>query len=184
MPQPPMSAVPPKPRQQPGPVSSGSAASTSSSTTPASGTFANVADMSVDDWQQVIDTNLTGVFYCCHAAIPHMRRARRRLDHQHQQPGREEPLHRRRRLLRVEGGPQRVQRSADAGSALRRHPRQLRDARIGRDRLRTRLRGRSAADWKLAPEDVAQVVMDLLAQSAAVCRAAVELRPSKPPRKG
>ena len=26
-----------------------------------------------DDWHRVIDTNLTGVFNCCHAAIPHMR---------------------------------------------------------------------------------------------------------------
>ncbi|PYR59159.1 MAG: short-chain dehydrogenase, partial [Acidobacteria bacterium] len=38
------------------------------------GRFANVADMSVDEWRQVIDTNLSAVFYCCHAAIPHLRR--------------------------------------------------------------------------------------------------------------
>src|SRR5690348_11855143 len=38
------------------------------------GRFANVADMSVDDWRQVIDTSLSGVFYCCRAAIPHLRR--------------------------------------------------------------------------------------------------------------
>ena len=38
------------------------------------GVFANVADMSVEQWHQVIETNLNGVFYCCHAAIPHLRR--------------------------------------------------------------------------------------------------------------
>jgi NAD(P)-dependent dehydrogenase (short-subunit alcohol dehydrogenase family) len=38
-------------------------------------------------WSEVIDTNLTGVFHVCHAAIPHPR-ARRRVHHQHQQPGR------------------------------------------------------------------------------------------------
>ena len=38
------------------------------------GVFADVADMSVASWQQVIETNLSGVFYCCHAAIPHLRR--------------------------------------------------------------------------------------------------------------
>ena len=37
------------------------------------GLFANVADMSVDQWRQVIETNLNGVFYCCHAAIPRLR---------------------------------------------------------------------------------------------------------------
>ena len=38
------------------------------------GIFKNAADMSSEDWQSIIDTNLTGVFYYCHAAIPHLRR--------------------------------------------------------------------------------------------------------------
>src|SRR5262249_18358830 len=38
------------------------------------GRFANVADMSLDDWHAIIDTNLSGVFYCTRAAIPAMRR--------------------------------------------------------------------------------------------------------------
>jgi NAD(P)-dependent dehydrogenase (short-subunit alcohol dehydrogenase family) len=38
------------------------------------GIFKEVADLTSDDWHQVIDTNLTGVFNACHAAIPHMRR--------------------------------------------------------------------------------------------------------------
>ena len=37
------------------------------------GRFANVADMSLDDWRQIIDTNLSGVFYCSRAAIPAMK---------------------------------------------------------------------------------------------------------------
>ena len=38
------------------------------------GRFANVADMSIESWRQVIDTNLSGVFYCTHAVLPEMRR--------------------------------------------------------------------------------------------------------------
>ncbi len=38
------------------------------------GLFGPVADMSPEDWRTVIETNLNGVFYCCHAAIPQMRR--------------------------------------------------------------------------------------------------------------
>jgi len=38
------------------------------------GIFKDVAEMSPQEWQQVIETNLTGVFNGCHAAIPHMRR--------------------------------------------------------------------------------------------------------------
>ena len=38
------------------------------------GRFATVADMTLEVWRQVIDTNLSGVFYCCRAAIPEMKR--------------------------------------------------------------------------------------------------------------
>ncbi|MCI0720738.1 MAG: SDR family NAD(P)-dependent oxidoreductase, partial [Acidobacteria bacterium] len=37
------------------------------------GLFADVGDITPEQWRQVIDTNLTGVFYCCHAAIPHLK---------------------------------------------------------------------------------------------------------------
>ena len=38
------------------------------------GTFGNVADMSVEAWDTLMQTNLSGVFYCSHAAIPHLKR--------------------------------------------------------------------------------------------------------------
>src|SRR4029453_10272408 len=38
------------------------------------GTFANVSDMAIADWQRLIETNLSGGFYCCRAALPHLRR--------------------------------------------------------------------------------------------------------------
>jgi short-subunit dehydrogenase len=38
-------------------------------------------------------------------------------------------------------------------------------------------------DWRIAPEDVAQVVMDLLAFPTRSLPSRVELRPSRPPRK-
>src|SRR5205814_10336984 len=37
------------------------------------GVFAPVAEMDVTQWHDVIETNLSGVFFCCHAAIPRMR---------------------------------------------------------------------------------------------------------------
>lgn len=40
------------------------------------GVFANVEQTSDDDWARVIDTNLTGVFYCTRAAIPALRAAK------------------------------------------------------------------------------------------------------------
>src|SRR5207249_6361675 len=38
------------------------------------GIFAEVATMTPEQWAEVIDTNLTGVFHACHAALPHLRR--------------------------------------------------------------------------------------------------------------
>src|SRR5258706_9342386 len=38
------------------------------------GWFGTVESETHEDWRRVIDTNLTGIFNCCHAAIPHMRR--------------------------------------------------------------------------------------------------------------
>src|ERR1044072_381993 len=38
------------------------------------GVFRPVADMAVDEWHRIIDTNLSGVFYCCHAALPHLKK--------------------------------------------------------------------------------------------------------------
>ena len=39
------------------------------------------------------------------------------------------------------------------------------------------------ADWKLAPDDVAEVVMDVLRQHPRSLASRIELRPSKPPKK-
>ena len=44
--------------------------------------------------------------------------------------------------------------------------------------------GHEGSDWKLAPEDVAQTVMDLLAHPARSLPSRVELRPSRPPARG
>src|SRR5262249_58704167 len=37
------------------------------------GRFAPVAEMSLDDWHEVIETNVNGVFYCTREAIPRMK---------------------------------------------------------------------------------------------------------------
>ncbi|MDE2752195.1 MAG: SDR family NAD(P)-dependent oxidoreductase, partial [Gemmatimonadota bacterium] len=37
------------------------------------GRFAPIGDLSVDAWVETIETNLSGVFYCCRAAVPVMK---------------------------------------------------------------------------------------------------------------
>jgi NAD(P)-dependent dehydrogenase (short-subunit alcohol dehydrogenase family) len=38
------------------------------------GRYRNVQELTPDEWQAMIETNLSGVFYCCHEAIPLMKR--------------------------------------------------------------------------------------------------------------
>jgi 3-oxoacyl-[acyl-carrier protein] reductase len=146
------------------------------------GFFGPLADMSVDDWQRVIDTNLNGVFYCTRAAIPHMRRR---------------------------GGGWIVNISSLAGknafpggtaycaskSALNAFSEALmQEVRYDGIRVSYVMPGSvrtgfssggddAGSEWKLAPEDVAQVVNDLVSHPDRSLPSRVELRPSKPPRK-
>jgi len=146
------------------------------------GVFANVADMTPDQWSEVIDTNLTGVFNVCHAAIPHLRRR---------------------------GGGTIINISSLAGknafptaaaycaskSGLNAFSEALmQEVRHDDIRVSYVMPGSVAtgfasgdpskgAEWKTAPEDVADVVLDLLQQNPRSLASRVELRPSKPPRK-
>jgi 3-oxoacyl-[acyl-carrier protein] reductase len=148
------------------------------------GLFRSVADMSVDEWHAVIDTNLTGVFYCCHAAIPH---------------------------LRARGGGWIINISSLAGknafvdgaaycaskAALNQFSEALMQE-VRYDGIRVsyimpgsvstdfggRDRGAAKGDWALQVEDIAQVVTDLVSHPSRSLPSRVEIRPARPPRKG
>jgi NAD(P)-dependent dehydrogenase (short-subunit alcohol dehydrogenase family) len=148
------------------------------------GVFAAVADMDVAQWHDVIETNLSGVFFCCHAAIPH---------------------------LRARGGGWIINISSLAGKnaftsgaaycaskaglnafseALMQEVRydNIRVSYVMPGSVATGFaRGTSpsgpAEDWKLAPDDVAQVVVDLIAHPARSLPSRVELRPSRPAKR-
>lgn len=148
------------------------------------GMFASVADMDVAAWHQVIETNLSGVFFCCHAAIPQMK---------------------------TRGGGWIINISSLAGknafpsgaaycaskAGLNAFSEALMQE-VRHDNIRVSYvmpgsvatgfaRGTSpsgpADDWKLAPADVAQVVIDLIAHPARSLPSRVEIRPSKPPKR-
>ena len=141
------------------------------------GLFADVSEITPEQWREVIDTNLTGAFYCCHSAIPHLRRR---------------------------GGGYIINISSLAGKnpfkggaaynaskfglngfseAIMQDLRydNIRVSYIMPGSVNTRF-GRSEGEqsWKLAPEDVAQVVVDLLHHDPRCLPSCVEVRPSKP----
>ena len=143
------------------------------------GVFANVADMTPAQWGEVIDTNLTGVFHVCHAAIPH---------------------------LRARGGGFIINISSLAGKnafttaaaycaskaglnafseALMQEIRydNIRVSYVMPGSVATGFSGGDesrAADWKLSGDDVAQVVLDLLGHDPRSLPSRVEIRPSRP----
>jgi NAD(P)-dependent dehydrogenase (short-subunit alcohol dehydrogenase family) len=151
------------------------------------GRFANVADMSLDDWRQIIDTNLSGVFYCSRAAIPAMKArgagfivnisslagknpfttgaaycASKAGLNAFSEALMQEVRHDNIRVSYVLPG------SVSTGFG---HPGSSGDADPS-----TAL----GAGWKLTPDDVARVVVDLIAHDARSLPSRVELRPSRP----
>jgi NAD(P)-dependent dehydrogenase (short-subunit alcohol dehydrogenase family) len=128
-----------------------------------------------------MDTNVTGMFNCCKAAIPHLRRS---------------------------GGGYIINISSLAGSnpfaggasycaskaavdafseALMQEVRHdgIRVSCIKPGSVNTEFMGHADPqnDWKLRPADVAQVVVDLVSHDSRSLPSRVDIRPSKPPKK-
>jgi len=144
------------------------------------GMFADVAGMAPSDWRRVIDTNLTGVFYCCHAAIPHLRRRGGGwIFNISSLAGKNS----------VTGGGAYCASKAGLNAfseVLMQEVRydNIRVSYIMPGSVDTEFSGRSTgrAEWKIAAEDVAVVILDLLAHPARTLASRVEMRPSKPRR--
>jgi len=146
------------------------------------GIFKSVADTSPDEWRTILETNLNGVFYCCHEAIP---------------------------LMRKKGGGYIFNISSLAGKNPIPNGAAYNASKFGlngfSEALMMEVRydgirvsylmpgsvstefGRGSTqkqDWALQAADVAEVVLDLLRSPAHALYSRVEMRPSQPPRRG
>jgi len=141
-----------------------------------------IADMPAEEWARLIDTNLTGVFHCCQAAIPHLRAAGVGWIVNLSSLAGRNPF---------PGGAAYCATKAglDAFSeALMQELRYdgIRVAHVCPGSVATGFNGREAtagADWKLHPDDVARVIADLVAHPGRSLPSRIEIRPSQPPRK-
>jgi NAD(P)-dependent dehydrogenase (short-subunit alcohol dehydrogenase family) len=146
------------------------------------GIFKAVEELQPEEFQTVLETNLFGVFYACHAAIPKMRRR---------------------------GGGYIINISSLAGAnahpkmsaynaskfglngfseAMMQEVRQdnIKVSYVMPGSVNTEFGGEEVTSdkaWQLHPADVAQVVINLLQMEARALPSRVELRPSKPPKK-
>jgi NAD(P)-dependent dehydrogenase (short-subunit alcohol dehydrogenase family) len=146
------------------------------------GIFSSVEDMSVEDFRATLETNLFGVFYCCHEAIP---------------------------LMKKRGGGYIINISSLAGTNA--HPQMaaynaskfglngfsealmqevrhdgIKVSYIMPGSVNTAFGGDESSDaksWQLQPADVARVVLDLLHHDDRSLPSRVEIRPSRPPKK-
>jgi len=147
------------------------------------GLFASVADMSLDQWRQVMQTNLDGVFFCTRAVLPEMRRRGGGFILNISSLAGKNAF--------VGGAAYCASKAAlnQFSEALMQEVRHdnIRVSYVMPGSVATGFGGHQASEaeaWKLAPEDVARVVVDLIAHDARSLPSRVELRPSRPPRKG
>src|SRR2546426_1772366 len=146
------------------------------------GIFETVEETTPEDFRAILETNLFGVFYCCHEVIPQMKER---------------------------GGGYIINISSLAGANP--HPRMaaynaskfglngfsealmqevrhdgIRVSYIMPGSVNTEFGGDSPSDeksWQLTPDDIARVVVDLLHHDDRALPSRVEIRPSRPPRK-
>lgn len=143
------------------------------------GVFRPVADLSIEDWQKVVNTNLSGAFYCSREALP---------------------------LMKKKGAGYIVNisslagKNAFAGGAAYNASKfglngfseaMMLDHRYDNIRVSYVMPGSvstefgmgGGADWKIAPEDIAEITMMLLQMPARTLVSRVEVRPTQPPKK-
>jgi NAD(P)-dependent dehydrogenase (short-subunit alcohol dehydrogenase family) len=145
------------------------------------GIFNAVAEMDPEDWRAVIETNLNGVFYCCHEAIPRMKKRGGGYIFNISSLAGKNPL--------LHGAAYNASKFGLNGfsEALMMEVRYdgIRVSYLMPGSVATEFgRGSSTkADWALTPRDVGEVVLDLLRSPARALYSRVEMRPSQPPRK-
>jgi 3-oxoacyl-[acyl-carrier protein] reductase len=143
------------------------------------GAFADVATMTDADWARVIDTNLTGVFFCTRAAIPALKKSGggwiiniASLAGRNYFPGGAAYCASKAGLIAfTESVMQEVRYD------------NIRVSVVMPGSVATEFSGPSSSgedSWKLTPDDVAEVVMDLVRHPTRSLPSKVEIRPSKP----
>jgi 3-oxoacyl-[acyl-carrier protein] reductase len=146
------------------------------------GTFTAIDEMEVDDWHRVIEINLNGVFYASHSAIPHMKRRGAgyiinigSLAGKNPMPG---------------GTAYNASKFGLLGMSeammldVRHHG--IRVSCVMPGSVATHFNDHTPGDadaWKIQPEDIARVVLDLLAMPERTLPSRIEVRPTRPPKK-
>jgi 3-oxoacyl-[acyl-carrier protein] reductase len=141
-----------------------------------------VEEISADEFRATLETNLFGVFYTCHYAIPMMKKRGggyiiniSSLAGQNAHPG----------MAAYNASKFGLNGFSEALMQEVRHD-NIKVSYICPGSVNTEFGGDTVTDnkaWQLQPADIAQVVVDLLTMEPRALPSKVEIRPSKPPRK-
>ncbi len=148
------------------------------------GRFGPIDELSGDDFREVIETNLLGAFYAIHAAAPIMKRQGEGWIFNIASLAAKNPI--------AGGSAYNASKFGMVGMSeaamldLRHFG--IRIAAICPGSVETdfgggMMKSAGGADWRLAPEDIAKVVTDLLDFPARALPSLIEIRPTRPPKK-
>jgi 3-oxoacyl-[acyl-carrier protein] reductase len=143
------------------------------------GSFGEVAVESLDQWNETIGTNLTGVFHACRAAIPHLRRRKGGWIINISSLAGKNPFAGAAAYCASKAG---LNAFSEALMQEVRYD-DIRVSYVMPGSVRTEFAGThdgAGTEWKLDPADVAQVVVDLIAHNPRSLPSRIEIRPSKP----
>jgi 3-oxoacyl-[acyl-carrier protein] reductase len=141
-----------------------------------------VEELDPDNWRATLETNLFGVFYMCHYAIPMMKRRGggyiiniSSLAGQNAHP----------RMAAYNASKFGLNGFSEALMQEVRHD-NIKVSYICPGSVNTEFGGDEPSDekaWQLQPSDIAEVVIDLLEMDPRALPSKVEIRPSKPPQR-
>jgi NAD(P)-dependent dehydrogenase (short-subunit alcohol dehydrogenase family) len=141
------------------------------------GVFRPAAELSLEDWQQTIETNLSGPFYCSREALSRFRRRGGGFIINISSLAGRHPV--------AGGGAYNASKFGLIGlseaTMLDHRYEGVRVCYIMPGSVDTEFASRSqAAEWKIAPEDIAEVVLLVLRMPERTLVSRVEIRPAKP----
>ena len=140
------------------------------------GAFAKVADITIDQWRTVIDTNLSGVFYCSRAALSRFQRSSGGYIINISSLAGKNPFSGGAAYNASKFG---LNGFSEAMMLDHRYD-DVRVSYVMPGSVATDFGARGGEDWKIAPEDIADIVRMLLMMPARTLISRVEVRPSKP----
>jgi 3-oxoacyl-[acyl-carrier protein] reductase len=142
------------------------------------GIFRAAAELTIEEWDRVIATNLSGVFYCSRAAIPRMRERNGGFIINISSLAGKNPF--------AGGAAYNASKFGLNGFSeammLDHRNERIRVSYIMPGSVDTGFSGQepqAKSDWKIAPEDVAAIVLDILRMPERTLISRVEVRPSR-----